>query len=156
MLTTAKNKLNEGTARLAAAITVGAVAIADRRRIQVAMIVPMAMLMTSSVALAASCDPRATTKLTTLIASAAKFMMAIGGALALLCFVVGGVLIMIGGTSERVAKGKKLITNTVIGLAIMAGGFFIKEVLLSFVGGATSNNSGGDTKCLDDGNSQFQ
>lgn len=132
----------------------GAERVADTKRVQAAIIAPVAFLAMTGTAVAAECgDTDATGKLTGLISAAAKFMMAIGGALALLTFVIGGILIMVGGTSERVAKGKKLVTNTIIGLAIMAGGFFLKVVILSFVSGGTGGSNG--SACIKNGDGNF-
>lgn len=89
------------------------------------------------------CNSGAATKLVGFIDSAAKFMMAIGGAGALLMFAVGAFFIIAGGTGSRVSKGFGMIKNAVIGLVVLAAGFFIKEVVLSFVSGATSSNTPG-------------
>jgi hypothetical protein len=161
MLATTKKQLSKASLRVATRVQLaagaGAERVAERRSLQLGFIVPVTTLLVSSSAYAVGCgSDTATSKLSNLIAGAAKFMMAIGGALALLCFVLGGTLIMVGHTSERVKKGKSLVTNALIGLAVMAAGFFIKDVLLSFVSGATGSDSGGNTSCLTTGNSAFQ
>lgn len=79
--------------------------------------------------------------LTKFISSAATFMIALGGAGALLMFAVGACFIIFGGTPSRVSKGMGMIKNAVIGLAILALGAFIKFVVLEFLSGATKNRS---------------
>ena len=113
------------------------------------------LLVSTNVALAASkgCSSPATTKLVGFIDSAAKFMMALGGAGALLMFAVGAFFIIAGGTGSRVSKGFGMLKNAVIGLVVLAAGFFIQEVVLSFVSGATGDNTPG---CINKGSKGVQ
>lgn len=52
-------------------------------------------------------------------------------------FIIGGFLIMTGGTSEGLSRGKKMITGTAIGILIALGGFVIVATFLWLIG----NNS---------------
>lgn len=54
-------------------------------------------------------------------------------------FIIGGFMIMIGGTSEGLSKGKAMIKGTVIGLLIALGSFIIVATFLWLIG----NNSSG-------------
>lgn len=80
------------------------------------------------------CDNAGSSNIQTLLERAAQFLIAIGGALALVMFVVGALFIMSG---HKVEKGYKFIKNTVIGLFLLAGGVFIKVVVANLVIGAT-------------------
>lgn len=98
------------------------------------------------------CNSDATSSLTGFISSAAKFMEAIGAAGALLMFAIGAFFIIAGGTGSRVSKGFGMIKNAVIGVVVLCAGFFVQHVVLSFVNGATSNNSGAGTPgCVTNG-----
>ena len=56
----------------------------------------------------------------------ANWLLGIAGSLTLLMFVYGGTMLLIsGGSSERVAKGKTILTNSVIGLVIILLSFLI-------------------------------
>jgi hypothetical protein len=98
-------------------------------------------------ALAASaCGGNAADTLTKFIGSAATFMMALGGAGALLMFAVGACFIIFGGTQDRVRRGMTMIKNAVIGLVVLAVGAFIKFIVLAFLDGATTGKS--DDRCV--------
>jgi hypothetical protein len=56
----------------------------------------------------------------------ASWLLGIAGSLTLLMFVYGGIMLLIsGGSSERVGKGKTILTNSVIGLVIILLSFLI-------------------------------
>jgi hypothetical protein len=99
-------------------------------------------------AYAAGCKSGAASDLVDFIDNAANFMMAIGGAGALLMFAVAAFFIITGHKESQVSKGFKMVKNALIGLAILAAGFFLKEVLLKFISGATSTRS---SKCVEEG-----
>jgi hypothetical protein len=99
-------------------------------------------------AYAAGCNTGAASDLVKFIDNAANFMMAIGGAGALLMFAVAAFFIITGHKESQVSKGFKMVKNALIGLAILAAGFFLKEVLLKFIGGATGSNA---SKCVESG-----
>ncbi len=72
-----------------------------------------------------------------------KLILSIVGSLALLFFVYGGVMFLIaGGKSEAVTKGKTIITNAVIGLAIVLGAW----VIVNFAIAALTGTSVGSVK----------
>ncbi len=55
-----------------------------------------------------------------------KMILGLVGSLALLFFIYGGIMFMLaGGKSEMIDKGKKIITNAVIGVAIVLGAWII-------------------------------
>lgn len=57
------------------------------------------------------------------------------GSLTLLMFVVGGVMFLTsGGSQEKVAKGKKVIVSSIVGLAIVFSSFMIVEYVLKALG----------------------
>lgn len=87
-----------------------------------------------------------TAGLTNLIQQAANFLIIIGGAFAVLMFAVGGFMIMGLGGTRKVRKGFDIVKNALIGLAIMIGGIFVREVLVKFIGGATNGKNA--TDCL--------
>lgn len=59
-----------------------------------------------------------------------EFVLVIVGSLALIAFVYGGVLFLISsGSSEQVAKGKKVIIGAVIGLFIV----FFSYAIINFI-----------------------
>jgi hypothetical protein len=56
----------------------------------------------------------------------ANWLLGVAGSLALLMFIYGGIMFLIsGGSSERVSKGKTILTNSIIGLAIILLSFLI-------------------------------
>lgn len=59
-----------------------------------------------------------------------KFLLGITGSLALLAFVVGGMMFLISaGSSEKVETAKKIITGAVIGIFIV----FTSYIIIGFV-----------------------
>jgi len=60
------------------------------------------------------------------------------GALALLMFVVGGIIwLTSGGNQERVARGKKILVGTTVGIIIVMGSFIIVTKLQEYIGVTT-------------------
>lgn len=56
----------------------------------------------------------------------ANWLLGIAGSLTLLMFVYGGIMLLIsGGSSERVSKGKTILTNGAIGLVVVLLSFLI-------------------------------
>lgn len=91
-----------------------------------------------------------TSGLTKIIQDAASFLMVIGGVLFILMVVVGGFLIMGGAANKKyVDRGMTIAKNALIGLVILVGAWFVRDVVLQFVGGAT--NSAGTTACAGGG-----
>lgn len=103
-------------------------------------------------AYAAQCGgSNAADTLTKFIDSAATFMMALGGAGALLMFAVGACFIIFGGGQQsRVSRGMGMIKNAVIGLIVLALGAFIKFVVLEFLSGATKGEAD-SSGCIENG-----
>jgi len=95
------------------------------------------------------CQQEATDRVLALLDSATKFIMAIVGGLAVLAFVIGGALIVAGGTSSRVKMGMTLLKNALIGLGVVAAAGFIQFVVLDLISGATGTDTAG---CLEKGN----
>ncbi len=68
----------------------------------------------------------------------ARMILGITGSLALLMFVVGGIMLMIsGGNSENVDKGKKIITGAVWGIVIV----FTSWLIVNFIIIALTNGN---------------
>ena len=130
------------------------------RRIAAASVVCGGLMAAGGVALAdggtvgtgIGCHSTAATSITGFIGDAADFAIYIGAAGALLMLAVGALFIIFGGTPDRVSKGMKIIKNAVIGVAILAVGFFIRYIVVNLVLGAT-----GETKssCLNSGGGGF-
>lgn len=97
---------------------------------------------------AGGCKSDAATTLIKFIKDAAKFMIGIGGAVALLMLAVGAFLIIVGGTPDRVAKGMKMIKNTVIGLVVLSAGLLISFVVTQFVEAAAGSRAD-NSRCID-------
>lgn len=72
----------------------------------------------------------------TLAGNLAAVILGISGSIALLMFVIGGFLyIFSGGNPERVTRATKILTSSVIGLAlILAAGVIVKFVLQALQG----------------------
>ena len=67
---------------------------------------------------------------TKLAVRAAQIMLGISGSLSLLFFVYGGIMLLIsGGSSERVTKGKQIIIGATLGLVIV----FTSWMIITFV-----------------------
>ncbi|MFZ5363896.1 MAG: pilin [Patescibacteria group bacterium] len=65
-----------------------------------------------------------------------KMILGIVGSLTLLFFIYGGITFMLaGGKSESIDKGKKIITNAVIGVAIVLGAWIIVNFAIAAMTG---------------------
>lgn len=65
-----------------------------------------------------------------------KMILGLVGSLALLFFIYGGVMFLIaGGSSEMISKGKKIITNAVIGVALVLGAWIIVNFAIAALTG---------------------
>ena len=63
------------------------------------------------------------------------------GSIALIMFIIGGVLFLIsGGNQEKVTKAKKLMISAVIGLLIIFASYLIIEFVLNTVGYTNVDN----------------
>jgi len=70
-----------------------------------------------------------------------KMILGLVGSLALLFFIYGGVVFLIaGGKSEMIDKGKKIITNAVIGVAIVLGAWIIVNFSIAALTGTPVSN----------------
>lgn len=64
-----------------------------------------------------------------------KMILGISGSVTLLFFIYGGVMMLIsGGSQERVSKGKQIIINSVIGLVIIFTSYTIIAFSLKALG----------------------
>lgn len=72
-------------------------------------------------------------------------------AVTVILFIYGGYVWMTaGGNEENIAKAKKILTNTAIGLAIVLSSYGIARfIILQFVGGSGSGAGGGEKTCFD-------
>lgn len=112
-----------------------------RRAATVGVLTGAALTSGTAYAAARGCSTNAAKKIQEFIGSAADFAIGIGAGGALLMLAVGALLIIFGGTPDRVSKGMKIIKNSVIGLGILAAGLFIKFIVVYFVLGATGGGS---------------
>jgi hypothetical protein len=70
-----------------------------------------------------------------------KMILGIVGSLALLFFIYGGIMFLIaGGSSEMIGKGKKIITNAVIGVALVLGAWIIVNFAIAAMTGTPVSN----------------
>lgn len=70
-----------------------------------------------------------------------KMILGLVGSLALLFFIYGGITFMMaGGKSETIDKGKKIITNAVIGVAIVLGAWIIVNFAIAALTGTPVSN----------------
>ena len=76
------------------------------------------------------------------------------GALALLMFMVGGIMIVVGGTSSRVNQGFKILKNALIGLAVAVSAYAGQEVFIKVIDSAWGTSS--NTSCVGNGQSAIQ
>lgn len=76
----------------------------------------------------------------TLAANISQLILSIIGGVVLGMFVLGGIMWLISaGSSERVQKGKQIITGSVIGLMITLGGYMaVNAVIAGFTGASFS------------------
>lgn len=80
---------------------------------------------------------------TVLMVNVAQWILGISGSLALLAFVVGGVLFLISaGSREKVEQAKKILSGAVIGLAIVFFSYIVINFILSTVFPKYSENFG--------------
>lgn len=81
--------------------------------------------------------------------SLSNIILGLVGALTLAMFIYGGVVLLIsGGNSEKISKGKEIILGSVVGLLIVFGSYTIITFVVNDVLGATSKFTGttpGDT-----------
>lgn len=70
-----------------------------------------------------------------------KMILGLVGSLALLFFIYGGIMFMLaGGKSEMIDKGKKILTNAVIGVAIVLGAWIIVNFAIAALTGTPVGN----------------
>lgn len=72
----------------------------------------------------------------------ANWLVGIAGSLALLMFVYGGIMFLIsGGNNERVTKGRTILINSVIGLAVILLSFLIIGFVFKALGADVSGTA---------------
>jgi hypothetical protein len=80
-------------------------------------------------------NPLGTVHIPTLVGRAVNIILGVAGSFALLMFVYGGFLwLSSGGSPEKIAKGKKVFTMAVVGLAIMFGAYALLDALFGAIG----------------------
>jgi len=73
-------------------------------------------------------------------ANFANFLIGISGSVFLAIFVYGGFMYLTAGSSERAAKGKKMIIQATLAMVLIMGAFiFVSFIQSSLVGGATGS-----------------
>ncbi len=104
--------------------------------------------LTSTAYAAGGCGNGAADALVDFIDGAAKFLLYVGGALALLAMAAGAVMV-VSGTGSWPSKGFKVLKNAAIGLGILVGIQLISFIVVEFVGGAGGNKV--DANCVTGG-----
>ena len=79
-------------------------------------------------------NPLGTTDLRVIGGRVARSLIGILGAVALLMFVVGGILWMTAGDSKRVDQAKLILVNSLIGILLVFFAYFISVAVLAFFG----------------------
>jgi hypothetical protein len=121
-----------------------------KRRFASAGIIASAVALTPATALATApvtgdCNKGATGGIVTLFQNIGTLLYVIGGVFALVCFAGAALMFMLpGGKKDRAEKGMKWAKNTVIGLALLAGGFFFRSIVVSFVSDSATVVGGGN------------
>lgn len=64
-----------------------------------------------------------------------NWLFGIGGGLAVLFLIYGGILYITGGAKAE-ETAKKVIMNSIIGIAVMAVSFVVAQIVINMVGGA--------------------
>ena len=118
-------RLQSGRVRLSAALAVGALGLLWN-------VVP-ALADGSGASGATGCASNAATSLLTLTNDASIFLIGAGASISILMFALGALFIIFGVTPRHVYKGQEMIKQTIIGLAVLAGGVFIKTVIVDVV-----------------------
>lgn len=109
-------------------------------------------LMGGAQAYAASCANTTTNAngVITLLQNVGMLMIVLGGVGALITFGAGALMIMwSGGNHGRAQKGMTMVKNTIIGLAVLAGGLFLRTVITQFVNGSTAAVAGNPNDASD-------
>lgn len=90
------------------------------------------------------------------VGNVGNFILAIIGSLALLIFVIGGVLILVSqGDKNKVDRGRKFLLAAAVGVAITLGSILILRTLISTVTtGSPGGGSGGTLVCDGTNNGQ--
>jgi hypothetical protein len=99
------------------------------------------------------CGGDAGTTLVNFISDISKFIMIIGGALAILMFVVGAVYIIGGSKQSNVTKGIGFIKNAAIGLGVLILVFFLREIVVNLGEGLGRENA--DSDCVNQASDGF-
>ena len=69
-------------------------------------------------------------QLLNLLSYISEALLGIGAVTFLLMVSIGALFIIFGGTGRRVYKGQEMIKQSIVGLAILAGGLLLKYVIL--------------------------
>ena len=78
---------------------------------------------------------------TALLINVAKWILGISGSLALLAFIMGGVMFLISaGSREKIDQAKKMLSGAVIGLAIVFFSYTIINFILNTIFGDAAWN----------------
>lgn len=107
---------------------------------------PATALATTPAGGAQGCSEGATGSIVKLFERIGTLLYIIGGVFALVCFAGAALLFMTSGNKpERAEQGMKWAKNTVIGLALLAGGYFFRGIVVNFVGSSAEVVGGGET-----------
>ena len=71
-----------------------------------------------------------------MIVNAANMILGVSGAITLLFFIYGGVVLLTSaGASDRVTQGRTILTNSIIGLLVIFSSFVIIQFVVGTLGG---------------------
>lgn len=105
-------------------------------QIKMKLILIISLILLPLVAQALDCSdlPEYSAKLCAVLNNIAGALYIIGGGLALIVILAGGITIMIaGGSEDKLKKGKSILTYGLIGAAVMLCAGFILDLLAEFL-----------------------
>lgn len=148
--------LQEASLEAGAAVQVKAFELVESRRKRTAGglgLVLAGVLIAASPAVAQGClrgsQKSAADTISKFFDGAAKFMMVIGGAAALLMFAVGGFMWIVASSPTEVQRAKGFIKNAIIGLIVLVAGLLINTVVVNLVEGISTGHN--DADCVRQG-----
>ena len=73
-----------------------------------------------------------------------KWAMGLLGSVSLLFFIIGGIMwLSSGGNTDKIAKGKSIMINTVFGIIIVLGAWLIVQTVMTSISERSLDDSGG-------------
>lgn len=107
-----------------------------RRALAPSAVLAGALLQSGSAYAASTCQDQGAGTLADWCNTVSLMLLVIGGAMFLLMVAIGALFIIFGGSSDRAVKGMEIVRQSVVGLAVLAGGGLLQAVVLA-IGGKT-------------------